>query len=80
MPQTYSDEDIIKLRKIRDSLGVMLTSPSLSSGDRDLLLASIRAIMHLPGITEASSSKGRGVVELEPTLDPEASYGWRMYV
>ena len=75
---TYDEAEIIKLRKIRDSLGVMTTNPNLSHDEKELLFCTLSELAMLPGVGLASEATYRGIKELDEVCAPH--YGWRMYV
>jgi len=59
--RVYTERDIIKLRKIRDTLGVVWQNPKLNDAEKEILRQSVIELVELPGVATASGDYYRGL-------------------
>jgi len=60
--RVYTELDIIKLRKIRDTLGVVWQNPKLNDAEKAIIEQSVLELAFLPGVDIACCYKARGQV------------------
>ena len=77
--RVYTELDIIKLRKIRDTLGVVWQNPKLNNDEKMIIEKSVMEIAGLPGVSAASQAANRGMIDWleEDGYCPDP--GWKAY-
>ena len=59
--RVYTELDIIKLRKIRDTLGVVWQNPKLNDAEQEIIRQSVSLLVELPGVAAAGRCDHRGL-------------------
>jgi len=59
--RVYTERDIIKLRKIRDALGVVWQNPKLNDAEQEIIRQSVVQLVELPGVATAGRYDHRGL-------------------
>ena len=59
--RVYTEDDIIKLRKIRDTLGVVWKNPKLNDAEQEIIRQSVINLVELPGVATAGRYHYRGL-------------------